>query len=107
VTDLSVPVVIEAVNVGLRSFFMAPASDPRLTNCKVHEAIRDLRVAKARGPNGIQNRVFKHLPQRTVSLLVLIFNAILLTHHFLTARSIGLDTQTWEGSSTAIIMSTH
>jgi hypothetical protein len=24
----------------------------------------------------------KHLPQRAVSLLVLIFNAILLTHHF-------------------------
>ena len=31
---------------------------------------------------GIPNRVLKHLPQRAVSLLVQIFNAVLLTHHF-------------------------
>ena len=28
------------------------------------------------------NRALKHLPQRAVSLLVLIFSAILITHHF-------------------------
>ena len=32
------------------------------------------------GPNGIPNRALKHLPQRAVSLLVQIFNAVLLTH---------------------------
>jgi hypothetical protein len=54
-----------------------------LTNPEeVQEAIRGLKFSKAPGPNGIQNRALKHLPQRAVSLLVLIFNAILLTHHF-------------------------
>jgi hypothetical protein len=79
----SVPAVIETVNVGLRSYFMAPASELKLTNPEeVQEAIRVLRVGRAPGPNGIPNRSLKNLPHRAVSLLVLIFNAILLTHHF-------------------------
>jgi len=41
-----------------------------------------VKVSKVRGPNGISNRALKHLPQRAVSLLVLIFNAILVTYHF-------------------------
>jgi hypothetical protein len=86
VTDPSVPAVIETVDVGLRSYFMAPASEPKLTNPEeVHEAIRGLKVSKAPGPNGIPKRALKHLPQRAVSLLVLVCNAILLTHHFPTA----------------------
>ena len=65
---------------------MAPASEPKLTNPEeVEEAIKGLKFSKAPDPNGIPNRALKHLPQRTVSLLVLIFNAILLTHHFPTA----------------------
>ena len=40
----------------------------------------------APGPNGIPNRALKHLPQRVVSLLVQIFNAVLLTHHLPSAR---------------------
>jgi hypothetical protein len=65
---------------------MAPASEPKLTNPEeVQEAIRGLKVCKAAGPNGVPNRALKHLPQRAVNLLVLIFNAILLTHHFPTA----------------------
>jgi hypothetical protein len=32
VTDPSVPAFIETVNVGLRSYFMAPASEHKLTN---------------------------------------------------------------------------
>ena len=56
---------------------------PKLTNPEeVQEAIRGLKVSKAPGPKGIPNRALKHLPQRVVSFLVLIFNAILLTHHF-------------------------
>jgi hypothetical protein len=83
VTDPSVPAVIETVNVGLRSYFRVPASEPKLTNPEeVQDAIRGLRVNKSPGPNGIPNRALKHLPQRAVSLLVTLFNAILLTHHF-------------------------
>ena len=85
-TDPSVPADIEMVDVGLRSYFMMPVSEHKLNNPKEgQEAIRGLKVSKAEGPNDIPNRAFKHLPQRAVSLLVLIFNAILLTHHFPTA----------------------
>jgi len=70
--------VIEMVDMVLRSYFMTPASKPKLTNPEeVQEATRGLKVSKAPGPNGIPNRALKHLPQRVVSL-----NAILLTHHF-------------------------
>ena len=83
VTDHSVPTVIEMDDVALRSYFMTPASEPELTNPdEVQEAMRSLKVNKAPGPNGIPNRALKHLPQRAVSLLVQIFNAVLLTHHF-------------------------
>jgi len=83
VTDPSVPAVTEKVNVALRSYFMTPASEPKLTNPEeVQEAIRGLKVNKAPGPDGIPNRALKHLPQRAVSLLVQVFNAIILTHHF-------------------------
>jgi len=62
---------------------MAPAIEPKLTNPEdVQEAIS---VLKAPCPNSIPSRALKHLQQRAVSRLVLIFNAILLTHHFPTA----------------------
>jgi hypothetical protein len=65
---------------------MTPAVEPNLTNAEeVQEAIRGLRVRKGPGQNVITNRVLKHLPQRAVTLLVLIFNAILPTQHFPTA----------------------
>jgi hypothetical protein len=83
VADPSVPAVIETVDVALKSYFQVPASEPILTNPdEVHEAIRGLKVGKAPGPNGIPNRALEHLPQRAVFLLVQIFNAIFLTHHF-------------------------
>jgi hypothetical protein len=67
------------VDVALESYFLTPASEPKLTTPEeVHEAIRGLKYSKAPGPNGIPNRALKHLPQRAVSFLVLIFNAILL-----------------------------
>jgi hypothetical protein len=52
---------------------------------EVQEAIRDLKVGKAPGPDGIPNKALKHLPQRVISLLVVLFNAIFLTQYFLTA----------------------
>ena len=84
--DSSVPAVIEMVDVDLRSYYMAPASESKLTNPeKVKDAIRGLKFGQAPGPNGILKRSLKHLPQRAVSLLVLIFKAILFSHHFPTA----------------------
>ena len=66
--------VIEMVDLGLRSYFLASASEPKLTNPKeVQEAIMGLKVRKTPGSNGIPNRTLKHLPQRAVSLLVLDF----------------------------------
>jgi hypothetical protein len=60
VADPSVPAVIEMVNTELRSYFMSPA---KLNNPEeVYEAIRCLKVSKARGPNGVPNRALKHLP---------------------------------------------
>jgi hypothetical protein len=78
-----VPAVIEIVDLALRSHFMSPAREPKLTNPEeVREAIRALIVSKAPGPNGISNRAFKHLPQRAVSVVVLICNTVILSHHF-------------------------
>jgi len=89
---------------------MTPVNEPNLTNpFEFQEVIRGFKVSKAPGPNGFPNRALKHLPQRAVSHLVQIFNAILLTHHFPTveARSSDLYTYTEEGPSTAVILSTN
>jgi hypothetical protein len=80
--DPSIPAVIETVEVALKSYFEAPASEPKLTNPdEVHEAIKGLKFGKAPGPNGIPNRALKLVLQRAVFLLVQIFNAI-ITDHF-------------------------
>jgi hypothetical protein len=79
VTDPFVPAGIEIVDVSLRSFFMTPASEPNLTNPEeVQEAIRNLKFNKNPAPNGILNRALKHLPQRTLPILVQIFKVVLL-----------------------------
>jgi len=83
VTDPSVPAGIEMVDLALMSYFLTPASLPKLTNPdEVREAIRSLKVSNAPGVNGIPNRVLKHLPQRAVSLLAQILKAVLRTHLF-------------------------
>jgi hypothetical protein len=57
VTDPSVPAVTEIVDVSLRSYFMTPASEPKLTKPEeVQEAMRILTVSKTPGPNGIPER---------------------------------------------------
>jgi hypothetical protein len=66
------PAKIEKVDEALRAFSFAPASEPKLTNPgEVQQAIMGLKVGKAPGPDGIQNRVLKDLPLRVISLLVL------------------------------------
>ena len=50
VRDPSVPTAIEMVDVALRSYFLTPASEPKLTiPDEVHEAIGVLRNSKAPG----------------------------------------------------------
>jgi hypothetical protein len=49
---------------------------------EVHEAIKGLKLSKAPGHNSIPKRALKHPPKHAVYLFVLIFNAVLRTHHF-------------------------
>jgi hypothetical protein len=71
------------VDVALRAYSFAPASEPKLTNpVEVEETIRGLELGKAPGPDGIPNRALKHLPLRAISLLVTLFNAILTIQYF-------------------------
>ena len=98
------------VDVGLRSYCMALASEPKLNKPEeVQEAIRGRKVDMAQGPNGNPKRALKKLSQRAVSLLALIFEAIFLTHNFPTkwkhARVIS--TANGELSSTSVILSAH
>jgi len=81
VTDPSFPAVIKIVGVALRSYFLTPASEPKLNNPDgVHEAISCLKVSNARSTNGIPNRTLKHLPKRSVYLQAHNINAVLHTH---------------------------
>jgi len=84
VTDPSVPTVIEMFYVAVRSYFRTPASEPTLNNTdEIQEAIMSLKIIKAPGPKCMTYRALKHLPQVALFLLAQIFNAVLLTHHFL------------------------
>jgi hypothetical protein len=106
--DPSVLAVIEMVDVALRSYFRTPASEPMLTNPdEVHEVIGGLKVGKAPGPNGIPNGALMHPPLRAVSILVRIFSAILLVHHFPSLWKPARVTPTGEVPGTTIILSIH
>ena len=57
--------------MALESYLQTPASEQKLTNPdEVREAIMDLKVDKAPGPNGITNRALKYLPNRAALLLI-------------------------------------
>jgi hypothetical protein len=81
-TDPSVPAVIDKADVALRSYFLTPASEPRLTK---PDEVQGSQGQQGSGPERYPEGVLKHLPQRAVALLVQIFNAILHIHHFPTA----------------------
>jgi hypothetical protein len=82
VNDPSVPAVIELVNEAMRAYSYAPASKPQLTNtAEVQSPIRGLKVCMAPDPDGITNRALKHFLLSVVSLLVVLFNAILCTQY--------------------------
>jgi len=78
VNEPPVPAVIEVVDEVMRAYSFAPASEPKLTDTpEVQDAIRGLKVGKAPGPNCIPSRALKHIPLRVLSILVMLFNAIL------------------------------
>ena len=78
VKEPSAPAIIEVVDEVMRAYLFVPASEPKLTDTpEIQDAIRGLKVGKAPGPNGIPSRALKHTPLRVVSLLVMLFNAIL------------------------------
>ena len=57
VNNPSVPAFIEVLNEAMRAYLFVPASKPEFTNPKeVQDAMRGLKVGKARGPDGIPNR---------------------------------------------------
>jgi hypothetical protein len=71
------------VNVAMRAYECAPTSEPKLTSpSEVLQAIKGLRVGKAKGPNVIPNRVLKYLPKREITFLTEVFNAVLCRHYF-------------------------
>jgi hypothetical protein len=71
------------LDVTLNTYFLTPACEMRLTTPEgVHAAVNGLMVSRASNPNGIPNRVVKHHPKRTASVLVHICKAFLRTHHF-------------------------
>jgi hypothetical protein len=83
VNDPSDPAVTERVNEAMRAYEYAPASEPKLTSpSEVLQAIRGLKVGKAPGPNGIPNRVLRHLTKRAITFLTKVFNAVLRWQYF-------------------------
>jgi hypothetical protein len=73
----------ERVDVEMRAYEYAPASEPTLTTpSEVIKAIKGLKVGKAPGPNGIPNRVLRHLPKRAIAFLTKVFNAVLRRQYF-------------------------
>ncbi|KDR24442.1 hypothetical protein L798_06509, partial [Zootermopsis nevadensis] len=49
---------------------------------EVAQAIKELKLGNAPGPNGISNRVLRHLPRRAITFLTKVFNAVLRRQHF-------------------------
>jgi hypothetical protein len=71
------PTLTEMVDVAMRAYECAPASEPTLTvPSEVLKAIRGLKAGKALGTKGISNRVLRHLPKRAITFLTKVFNAV-------------------------------
>jgi hypothetical protein len=83
VNDPSNPAVIEVVNKAMRDYEYGPAKEPKLTSpSEVQQAIRGLKFGKATGPNGVPNRVLRHLPKRAITFLTNVFNTVLRRQYF-------------------------
>jgi hypothetical protein len=83
VDDPSDPACTESVDVAMRAYEYAPASEPTLTTpSEVIKAIKGLKVGKAPGPNIIPNRVLRHLPKRAITFFTIVLNVVLRRHYF-------------------------
>jgi hypothetical protein len=72
-----------AGNEVMCTYEYVPASEPKLTSpSEVLQAIRELRVCKAVGPNGILNRFLRHLPKCAITFLAKVFDAVLHRQYF-------------------------
>jgi hypothetical protein len=113
VKDPSDPAVIEMVNEAMRAYEYAPVSEPKLTiPSEVRQAIRGLKVGKAPGPNGIPNRVLRHLPKRAITFLTRVLNAILRRqyshqHGNMLILSRGVHNEAGKGPHAAFFQETH
>ena len=102
------PATIEMVDVSLRVYSFAPASELKLNNSdEVQEAIRDLNVGKAPGPDGIPNRASSMagdlLPRHDLQCY---------PHHpvfpiGVEAPTCDLHPEAGEGSTSTLVLSTH
>ena len=71
VTDPSDAIVIQTVDVALRAYTYAPASESMLTSpVEVQDANQGLTFSKIPDSNGLLNRVLKHLLQSVIILQV-------------------------------------
>jgi hypothetical protein len=69
--------------MAMRTYEYAPASEPTLTTpSEVIKAIKGLKVGKVPGPNGIPNRVLRHLQKRAITSLTKVFNAVPRRQYF-------------------------
>jgi hypothetical protein len=83
VDDPPDPAFTEIVDVAMRAYKYAPASEPTLTTpSEVIKAIKGIKFGKSPGPNGIPKRVLRHLPKRAITTLTKVLNAVLRMQYF-------------------------
>jgi hypothetical protein len=83
VDDPSDPAFTEMVDVEMRAYEYASASEPTLTTpSEVIKAIKGLKVGRAPAPIGVPNRVLRHLQKRAITFHTKVFNAVLRRHYF-------------------------
>jgi hypothetical protein len=77
----------QTVNEGIRAYEYVPWSEPKLiSHSEVLQAIMGLRVGQTPSPNGISNRVLRHVRKRAITLLTKVFDAVLRKQYFSPAQ---------------------
>jgi hypothetical protein len=85
VDDPSDPAVIEVVDEAMCVYEYGPTNKQTFT--EPSELVQTgLKVGKAPGPNGIPNRILRHLPKCAIRFPAGVFNAVLLRQYFPPAR---------------------